>query len=193
MGRAHYTIESKVQWKPFWLATQLKYPQNDWLGGNYPYTMHMMYAHGPHFEPLQGGGTAISSSLDRDVPSCQPCFVWHVARERRHLFERARLQVVPIHERGACCQGSPHNACIPKYHVCCSLTTVAKENGVKDRVATGWVSRPSELNLSCLAGCCSSLQFELARLGQVQSSSDKWWKCEAGSRMCSSCWSLLLE
>ena len=43
-GRAHYIIESKVQWKPFWLATQL-YPQNDWLGGNFPYTM--TYAHGP--------------------------------------------------------------------------------------------------------------------------------------------------
>ena len=44
-GRAHYIIESKVQWKPFWLATQ-QYPQNDWLGGNFPYTM--TYAHSPH-------------------------------------------------------------------------------------------------------------------------------------------------
>ena len=44
-GRAHYVIESKVQWKPFWLATFL-YPQNDWLGGNFPYTMTL--AHGPH-------------------------------------------------------------------------------------------------------------------------------------------------
>ena len=44
-GRAHYIIESKVQWKPFWLATQ-QYPQNDWLGGKFPYTM--TYAHGPH-------------------------------------------------------------------------------------------------------------------------------------------------
>ena len=44
-GRAHYVIESKVQWKPFWLATQ-QYPQNDWLGGILPYTM--TYAHGPH-------------------------------------------------------------------------------------------------------------------------------------------------
>ena len=43
-GRAYYIIESKVQWKPFWLATQ-QYPQNDWLGGNFPYTM--TYAHGP--------------------------------------------------------------------------------------------------------------------------------------------------
>ena len=42
---AHYIIESKVQWKPFWLATQ-QYPQNDWLGGNFQYTM--TYAHGPH-------------------------------------------------------------------------------------------------------------------------------------------------
>ena len=45
--RAHYIIESKVQWKPFWLATQ-QYPQNDWLGGNFPYTM--TYAHGPHWK-----------------------------------------------------------------------------------------------------------------------------------------------
>ena len=28
-GRVHYVIVSKIQWKPFWLATQL-YPQNDW-------------------------------------------------------------------------------------------------------------------------------------------------------------------
>ena len=46
-GRAHYIIESKVQWKPFWLANQ-QYPQNDWLGGNFPYTM--TYAHGPHLD-----------------------------------------------------------------------------------------------------------------------------------------------
>ena len=42
---AHYIIETKVQWKPFWLATQ-QYPQNDWLGGKFPYTM--TYAQGPH-------------------------------------------------------------------------------------------------------------------------------------------------
>ena len=30
-GRAHYFMVSKIQWKPFWLATQL-YPQNDWTG-----------------------------------------------------------------------------------------------------------------------------------------------------------------
>ena len=34
-GRANYVIESKVQWKPFWLATQL-YPQNDWTGWQFP-------------------------------------------------------------------------------------------------------------------------------------------------------------
>ena len=44
-ARAHYVIESKVQWKPFWLATQ-QYPQIDWLGGKFPYTM--TYAHCPH-------------------------------------------------------------------------------------------------------------------------------------------------
>ena len=44
-GRAQHIIESKVQWKPFWLATQ-QYPQNDWLGGKFPYTM--TYAHDPH-------------------------------------------------------------------------------------------------------------------------------------------------
>ena len=31
-GRARYIIESKVQWKPFWLAT-LQYPQNSHLVG----------------------------------------------------------------------------------------------------------------------------------------------------------------
>ena len=30
-SRAHYVMVSKIQWKPFWLATQL-YPQNDWTG-----------------------------------------------------------------------------------------------------------------------------------------------------------------
>ena len=29
VGRAHYIMVSKIQWKPFWLATQI-YPQNDW-------------------------------------------------------------------------------------------------------------------------------------------------------------------
>ena len=43
-GCVHYIIESKVQWKPFWLATQ-QYPQNDWLGGNCPYAV--TYAHSP--------------------------------------------------------------------------------------------------------------------------------------------------
>ena len=45
-----YIIESKVQWIPFWLATQ-QYPHNDWLGGNFPYTM--AYAHGPHLNFLR--------------------------------------------------------------------------------------------------------------------------------------------
>ena len=31
LGRAHYSMVSKIQLKPFWLATQL-YPQNDWTG-----------------------------------------------------------------------------------------------------------------------------------------------------------------
>ena len=44
-GRAHYIIESKVQWKPFCRATQ-QYPQDDWLGGKFPYTM--TYAHGSY-------------------------------------------------------------------------------------------------------------------------------------------------
>ena len=30
-GRAQYVLDSKNQWKPFWLATQL-YPENDWTG-----------------------------------------------------------------------------------------------------------------------------------------------------------------
>ena len=30
-GCAHYVMVSKIQWKPFWLASQL-YPQNDWTG-----------------------------------------------------------------------------------------------------------------------------------------------------------------
>ena len=47
-GRAHYVIESNVQWRPFRLATQhAQDPQNDWLGGILPYTM--TYAHGPHY------------------------------------------------------------------------------------------------------------------------------------------------
>ena len=29
--RLHYVIVSEIQWKPFWLATQV-YPQNDWTG-----------------------------------------------------------------------------------------------------------------------------------------------------------------
>ena len=46
MGAVRITSsESKVQWKPFWLATQ-QYPKNDWLGCNFPFTL--TYAHGPH-------------------------------------------------------------------------------------------------------------------------------------------------
>ena len=30
-GRAHYVMVSTIQWKPFWLATQL-YSQNEWAG-----------------------------------------------------------------------------------------------------------------------------------------------------------------
>ena len=30
-GRAHYVMVSKIQWTPYWLATQL-YPPNDWTG-----------------------------------------------------------------------------------------------------------------------------------------------------------------
>ena len=48
-GRWLYIIESEGQWKPFWLATQ-QYPQNDWLGGNFPYTN--TYRHSPHSPPL---------------------------------------------------------------------------------------------------------------------------------------------
>ena len=34
----------------------------------------------------------------------QPCIVWHEARDRRHLLERARPHTrVPIHEKGASC------------------------------------------------------------------------------------------
>ena len=36
---------SPIQWKPFWLATQL-YPQNDWLSGNF--ASIMTYARRPH-------------------------------------------------------------------------------------------------------------------------------------------------
>ena len=50
-GCLHYIIESKVQWKPFWLATQ-QYPENDWLGGNFPYTM--TYTHGRHCTEVIG-------------------------------------------------------------------------------------------------------------------------------------------
>ena len=49
-GRANQVIESKVQWKLFWRATQL-YPQNEWLGGNFPDTL--MYAHGSHCRLIQ--------------------------------------------------------------------------------------------------------------------------------------------
>ena len=43
-GRAHYVMVSKIQWKPFWLATQLD-PQNDWTGLHMVWTM--MHAHRP--------------------------------------------------------------------------------------------------------------------------------------------------
>ena len=51
-GRAHYIIESRVQWKPFWLATQ-QYPQNDWPGGKFPFTM--MYTHCHHLQKTSDG------------------------------------------------------------------------------------------------------------------------------------------
>ena len=42
---AHYVMVSKIQWKPFWLATQLD-PQNDWTA-----TQNRVntYSHRPHF------------------------------------------------------------------------------------------------------------------------------------------------
>ena len=66
-GRAHYIIESKVQWKPFWLATQ-QYSQNDWLGGNFPCTCRstMTYAHGA-ISADGGGGISKSSFRYREV------------------------------------------------------------------------------------------------------------------------------
>ena len=63
-GRAHYVIESKVQSKPFWLATQ-QYPQNDWLGGILPYTM--TYAHGPH-STISGTDTDFFFRAGKHVP-----------------------------------------------------------------------------------------------------------------------------
>ena len=37
---AHYVMVSKIQWKPFWLASQL-YPQNDWTGKCVDYMSHI--------------------------------------------------------------------------------------------------------------------------------------------------------
>ena len=65
-GRAHYIIESKVQWKPFWLAIQ-QYPENDWLGGNFPCTMTS--AHRPHCNPQ-------CTRLKRDKKT--PITIWTV-------------------------------------------------------------------------------------------------------------------
>ena len=47
-GRAHYIIESKVHMEAIFLATQ-QYPEIDWLGGKFPYTMTYAHgAYGPH-------------------------------------------------------------------------------------------------------------------------------------------------
>ena len=75
-GRAQYVIESKVQWKPFWLATQ-QYPENDWLGGILPYTM--TYAHGPHWNLQQREGDF--SAFER--LKFQWCFWWWRKLKRR--------------------------------------------------------------------------------------------------------------
>ena len=65
----HYIIESEIQWKPFWLATQ-QYPQNDWLSGNFPCTM--MYVHGAHYSKIGSPRThgRVTSSLNtkKNVP-----------------------------------------------------------------------------------------------------------------------------
>ena len=50
---AHYIMLSKIQWKPFWLATQ-QYPENDWLGGKIVWAM--TYWHRPHWSVSIGGG-----------------------------------------------------------------------------------------------------------------------------------------
>ena len=68
-GRAHYVIESNVQWQPFWLATQ-QYPRNDWLGGNLPYTM--TYAHGTHLFDHQTTTICLSSTYQLMLPNCNP-------------------------------------------------------------------------------------------------------------------------
>ena len=59
-GRAHYVMVSKVQWKPFWLATQLSL-QDDWLGGKTPYTT--MYEHSPHSTGFNGHHVMRNSSI----------------------------------------------------------------------------------------------------------------------------------
>ena len=45
-GRVHYVIVSRLQWKPFWLATPF-YPKMTWLGGKMVWTMTC--AHMPHY------------------------------------------------------------------------------------------------------------------------------------------------
>ena len=80
------------------------------------------------FEALQIGGTAISPSLDRDLPSQrQPCFVWHVvyvARDPRHLFERARLRSHPRKER-TLAKARPTMLAFPSFNNDCIFVLIA--------------------------------------------------------------------
>ena len=51
-GCVHYVMLFRIQWKPFWLATQL-YPETGWLSGKLVWTM--TYAHKPDCHALEKG------------------------------------------------------------------------------------------------------------------------------------------
>ena len=61
---------SKIQWKPFWLATQL-YPQNDWAGGTFVWTM--AYLHSPDSTVDLGGIAPTSTPI-------LSCLTWEKLR-----------------------------------------------------------------------------------------------------------------
>ena len=83
-SRANYIIESKVQWKPFWLATRL-HPQNDWLAGNFPYTM--TYAHGPHcFWRLLIVRVSVKVVLYKRCKFCPVFFALSTTEEASHSW-----------------------------------------------------------------------------------------------------------
>ena len=81
---------SKIQWKPFCLATQL-FPQNDWTGWQ---ICVMTYAHRPHYITALGGGG--DSNLPEWLTPRMAAFAMCLQEKAAKLQQTATIEVLPI-------------------------------------------------------------------------------------------------